>query len=833
MSVPRSFKRLCGLVLVVVLTSSFALGFQPRQRPSRFDRLVIRDPSIAAGAATMPLQALDPSTPLRQAWESFGSAHGERWRIVLDRRTGAPLLVEGQGIPWIAGSGNHLSDPTSPTLESLERSLRRFVSANNAILMAGDAEMVLDRQASGKLTPETWIVVFNREIGGVPVQGDKYLFTIGHGNLISFGATRWGAIAAGTLPSLSAGEAYGALTAYMGIGTADDVRMPEPGRLVLLPLPAEQSAGAGDTGGPAGRETGGLYTGPVGAGIHSALAWRMVLRVGGEPGRWVGLVEANSPTAGRILALFDDDHYAQAKGGVYPESDDQICPSGCEQAGYPMPFADISVNGSPQTANTMGLFDCTPGGATATTSLAGPYARINDNCGAASESISCDNDLDLRTSAGADCDVPSGSSPGNTHSARTGFYVVNRLAEHARAWLPSNTWLTQQLTENVNINATCNAYWNGITLNMYKSGGGCNNTGEIAGVVQHEWGHGLDSNDGGGYDDPTEAYADITEFMADHTSCIGRGFWQSQQCGGYGNPCLNCTGIRDQDWDQRQNHAPSTPAGFVQNNCGGGDGPCGGEQHCEGYVSAEAMWDLAARDLPALGLDAATAWQVTDRLWYSSRSGSGGNAYNCSLPNSDGCGSNSWFSKLRTADDDDGNLNNGTPHGSAIFAAFDRHKIACGAASDPSNQNTSSCPALAAPALSATAGSSSVSLSGRRSRTLPHTTCCATIPAAMARTPSLRPWRLPERPTRTRDWRTASRSTTACRPLGRTPPARGRFRTASRSPRSLSQARFHSIAEPTAARRRSRSRCVTPISVRRRRPQRSGRRESLDQRRFC
>src|SRR5438093_7526897 len=686
---------LMTLVLVLTLTVSQTVAYQIRKEASRFDKLAIPDPSQAVSVSTLPTDSLAPSDPTRAGWESFKVAHGQGWSIYLDRRSGAPLLVEGQGIPWIAGSGNHLVDSSPVSLVSLEKSLRAFIGQNSSLLLARESELVLDKQASGKIAPEVWQVVFDRGVAGVPVAGDRYIFTIGHGNLVSFGASRWSAITTDPTPSIDAGEALRRLYAYMHLTGAEGIDIIAGASLSILP-----------TGLPS--EGGRAYQGPVGSGYGSALAWRYVLRVAGEPGTWVGQVDAHS---GAILALFDDNKYALAKGGVYPESDDQICPSGCEQAGYPMPFADISVNGAPQTANTMGLFDCTPGGATATTTLAGPYARINDNCGAASESISCDNDLDLRTSAGADCDVPSGSSPGNTHSARTGFYVVNRLAEHARAWLPSNTWLTQQLTENVNINATCNAYWNGITLNMYKSGGGCNNTGEIAGVVQHEWGHGLDSNDGGGYDDPTEAYADITEFMADHTSCIGRGFWQSQQCGGYGNPCLNCTGIRDQDWDQRQNHAPSTPAGFIQNNCGGGDGPCGGEQHCEGYVSAEAMWDLAARDLPALGLDAATAWQVTDRLWYSSRSGSGGNAYNCSLPNSDGCGSNSWFSKLRTADDDDGNLNNGTPHGSAIFAAFDRHKIACGAASDPSNQNTSSCPALAAPALSATAGSSSVSLS--------------------------------------------------------------------------------------------------------------------------
>ena len=111
------------------------------------------------------------------------------------------------------------------------------------------------------------------------------------------------------------------------------------------------------------------------------------------------------------------------------------------------------------------------------------------------------------------------------------------------------------------------------------------------------------------------------------------------------------------------------------------------------------MWDLAVRDLPASGMSAASAWQLADRLWFQSRKGSGGNAYNCALPSSDGCGTNSWFHKLRVADDDDGNLNNGTPHAAAIFPAFKRHNIACGTAADASNRNSSACPALAEPTL--------------------------------------------------------------------------------------------------------------------------------------
>ncbi len=370
-----------------------------------------------------------------------------------------------------------------------------------------------------------------------------------------------------------------------------------------------------------------------------------------------------------------------------------------------MPFADA---GPTQSANDQGIFSCSSG--TIASSLAGPYIRVSDKCGAVSASAACPRDIELGDGAGTDCAVPAGASPGNTHAARSSFYHLNRVMEKGRSWLPSNGWLASQVVDNVNVNNTCNAFWNG-SVNFYRSGGGCRNTGELQGVFVHEWGHGLDANDGGGYDNPSEAYADIVAFMEARESCVGRGFFVSGNCGGYGDACLDCSGIRDQDWGAHQRQLPATPTNFLQTNCGGGDGPCGREGHCEAYVSAQAVWDLAARDLPAAGLDPASAWQLAEKLFYLSRLGSGGNAYNCALPSSDGCGTGSWYHKFRLQDDSDGNLTNGTPHAAAIYAAFARHGIACGSATDPTNRNSSSCPPLARPTLSGDPSGADVRLS--------------------------------------------------------------------------------------------------------------------------
>ncbi|HYX26276.1 MAG TPA: hypothetical protein VFC23_19135, partial [Thermoanaerobaculia bacterium] len=77
---------------------------------------------------------------------------------------------------------------------------------------------------------------------------------------------------------------------------------------------------------------------------------------------------------------------------------------------------------------------------------------------------------------------------------------------------------------------------------------------------------------------------------------------------------------------------------------------------------------------------------------------------------SNGCGTGNWWKVMRAVDDDDGNLANGTPHSGALFAAFNRHGIACTTDAGAST-SFAGCTAPATPTLSITAGSNSAALS--------------------------------------------------------------------------------------------------------------------------
>ncbi len=662
---------------VVVPERDDALGAKALRHPA----LSIRDeftPAAAlpaTAAADRDLAAL--GVPFSGAWVD---ARGGRWGTLLPV---TPLLPGG-------GVGNHLTWNTvgaSPPADAaaLERAAWQafagWVGEQRSALRIDPAELVPGRvtvREGGELIQ----IHAPRTVAGVPVRDSYLTAVVRGGNLILFGAHRWGDVEVSTRPALSERQAAGRLAAHLApLAAAGAWGKPE---LQLVPT-------AGDKSGAYGHR----------------LAWALRPSFRGELGRWEALVDAHS---GEVILFEDTNHYAttrRVQGGVLPISSDGIPPDGVEQAGWPMPFADLDFGGSTAFTDAGGnLATCVDGNVTS--NLDGRFVRMNDLCGAIS--LTSAGDVDFGTSAGTNCTTPGFGGAGNTHASRSGFHELNRIQEMARGQLPGNVWLQSQLTSNMNINQTCNAFWNGATVNFYREGGGCANTGELAGVFDHEWGHGMDDNDAvPTVSNPGEGVADIYAALRLNVSCIGRGFrLNDANCGGYGDPCTDCTGIRDIDFAKRASGQPHdvTWAGPA---CGSGGGtPCGGSTHCEGYVYSEAVWDLVHRDLPSVyGMDSNTALEVGTRLTYLG-GGNVGTWFQCTTPFG-GCAATGGYLNYLAADDDNANLNDGTPHMQAIFEAFDRHQIACGS---PAVQDSGCAGApSAAPSVSGTALDRGASLS--------------------------------------------------------------------------------------------------------------------------
>jgi hypothetical protein len=219
-----------------------------------------------------------------------------------------------------------------------------------------------------------------------------------------------------------------------------------------------------------------------------------------------------------------------------------------------------------------------------------------------------------------------------TTSQNNAQRVANVFRLYIKDLDPTDTTFDFQQKLNVNINATCNAYYDGVSTNFYLSGGGCPNTAYST-VVSHETGHWANDKygSGNGADGFGEGAADTWAMYQWDTQLVGEDFF------GVG------TYIRTGD-NTRQ----------YCGSCGAG---CYGEVHADGEVLMGALWKVRANLNTDLGDAAGDA--VADKLllgWFQ--------VYNANQI----CTKNErqWL----TLDDDDGNIDNGTPHSTDINNAF-------------------------------------------------------------------------------------------------------------------------------------------------------------------
>lgn len=614
----------------------------------------------------------------------FLQQHGSEWEVRWDARGDRAAVVQGQGIALIPGRGNRLrsadlqlSGDMSTDLPRVAEKARAFIDSVPELLAADRLELKLDSERSTGfgVNNERWFLEFQQHHNGVPVDGAFMYVRIVHGNVVQFGAERVGDISLPVEQANLASSASLFTSTWEKLGFPDATRVTETlqdGELRIYPML------------PSGQVLASEHSGMRGAGYDHVLARRYVFRVD-EHATWQVLVDARS---GEIIDLRDLTVHvdAQVSGGVYPTTNTD------PQIGVNFPFTAVTNNGSKIT-DIDGVYDYS--GGTATVTLDGQYFRMSDSCGAISLSNSTTGNLDLGTSGGTDCTTPGFGGAGNTHSSRTGFYHLTLINAKARSILPANSWLQTKVTANMNINNQCNATWNGTAVNFYRSGGGCSNTGEIAAVFLHEWGHGMDQNTGGSASENAsgEAVGDTFAFLETRDACIGPNFIPGQNC----HNCTSCTGVRDvSDFGLGGTRVIASPANITAAagiNCGRFAcpystpsgfpyrGPMGYQGHCESLIASNANWDLKDSLVEEFG---ESGWQRMDNIWYGSlvpsksayQVASGGTCNTSATVN--GCGATNWYTVFLAADDDDGNLANGTPNACRIWDAFDAHGIACG-----------------------------------------------------------------------------------------------------------------------------------------------------------
>ena len=231
----------------------------------------------------------------------------------------------------------------------------------------------------------------------------------------------------------------------------------------------------------------------------------------------------------------------------------------------------------------------------------------------------------------------SAATDANVDAQLSAFIHASLVRTYARRFAPELAFLDEQLPVRVNIADECNAFSNGTTISFFAASTRCENTARIADVVYHEFGHSVHSHSiipGVGFFDGafSEGLSDYLAATITDDSGMGRGFFKT-------------------DSPLRELDPPDSEAVWPRDI---------DEIHRTGVIFGGAMWDLRKALIAELG-DHDAGVRLADTLFYAAvRRAS-------SIP--------ATLIEILAADDDDGDLTNGTPHECTIRAAFGRHGL--------------------------------------------------------------------------------------------------------------------------------------------------------------
>ena len=214
------------------------------------------------------------------------------------------------------------------------------------------------------------------------------------------------------------------------------------------------------------------------------------------------------------------------------------------------------------------------------------------------------------------------------------YLHANKVRDWTLAYNPSFPTIGNQTNWPINIMVagTCNAFYDGVSINFYPAGGGCNNTAFSA-VVHHEYGHHLVNRAGSGQGAYGEGFGDVMGVLVLDESRLAVGF---QSC---------ATGIRDANNGNQYSATGCSSAGSAIHTCG--------------TLLSGCVWDLR---LNLLASNPSTYRQILSGLAVNSVLLHAGTVIDPAIT-----------VDFLTLDDNDGNIGNGTPHYFEINDAFSQH----------------------------------------------------------------------------------------------------------------------------------------------------------------
>lgn len=311
---------------------------------------------------------------------------------------------------------------------------------------------------------------------------------------------------------------------------------------------------------------------------------------------------------------------------------------GSTRNAFPAPYAQLTINQQTVAADQNGQF---------TWGVEEPATIISRARGAL---------VNVQNDSGAEITETFVLDPGSSFTwseaddeladAQLTTYIATHLGK-ARAKLiaPNLGWLDDQIVATVNMGDTCNAFSDGDSINFFIASRQCENTGRLPDVVQHELGHSIHAHaiipGAGDFDTAlSEGASDYFAATIANDHGMGRGFFFTN------DP------LRDIDESNRERIWPDD---------------VDGDPHETGLIIGGALWDLRKALISTLGEQAGI--EKTDAIWYAILRRSS------DIPTS--------YVEALAADDDDGDLSNGTPNICDIDLAFSAHGLAQASAASP------------------------------------------------------------------------------------------------------------------------------------------------------
>jgi len=555
--------------------------------------------SLAAAAGTGV-----PSAPqLDHLLANWRSAHGDSWSIRSDEQTGYLEMLSGGNVP---------SD-VHPTDDAQFEGLARTALEATALMHGIDAQTLVHQNTMflplGQIGSTDKVTVRMREeVGGVRVvNGFVNVLFSADGALLSVHSTGMPHLAGfATTPTLSQRGASAIAAATFETRTGVVPTLVEAPELVIDQIVR------------------GSTRVPVLAYLVN-VQWE---GEGAEPMGWRYSIDART---GAVVRSESSVHF-DVGGTVSALSSPGLRP-------------DEPSN--PPTAQIMKYIRCTSASGTVFTDANGNFNYVGVNTPLA---------VTFQFTAGQRANVTNSGTGGNYSFTTTlqpnvpnavtlntpanpiftcqanGALYVARTSEFIHSIVPGDTHADFGANTHVRVNGTCNAFYNGGSINFYPQGGGCFDT-TYSTVVNHEFGHWMNDSygTGNGPDGMGEGNADVWSLYIYDTNILGQDF-----CG------VNCN-IRNGN-NLRQ---------FCGDCCGG----CYGEVHNDGEVWMGAAWKVRTRLKNTNGN--ATGSLIANTIFMGWM-----NSYNQTQIRS--IIETQWM----TLDDNNGNIADGTPHFDDIDGGF-------------------------------------------------------------------------------------------------------------------------------------------------------------------